>query len=202
MIPSRAHPSVLHAARAVRRAHLELPHAMTDEPLRARRERIVREHMAAEARGETDATVATFARPRYEIVPTGHVHEGAAAVAAFLADTFRGFPDLRFEVHALHHAEAAVFAEVTFVGTHKGTWQGIPATGRVLRYRMCNAFVFEGDALVCERLYFDSLTILRGLGLARDPLSLPGRVAIALNHPLAIARIAARALRGMFGARR
>ena len=30
-------------------------------------------------------------------------------------------------------------------------------------------FVFEGDRLVCERVYFDSSTILRQLGIAHDP---------------------------------
>jgi steroid delta-isomerase-like uncharacterized protein len=168
---------------------------VTDDNLRARRERIVRDHMAAEARLSTDDTVATFAHPRYEVVPTGEVHEGPAAVAAFLAETFRGFPDMTFEVHGLHHAESVVFAEVTFVGTHAGSWNGIPPTGRVLRYRMCNAFVFDGESLVCERIYFDALTVLRGLGLARDPRSLAGRLTVALNHPIAMARAALRGAR-------
>ena len=42
--------------------------------------------------------------------------------------------------------------------------------------------------IVCERVYFDSATILRQLGLAHDPLTLKGRAALVLNHPLTIAR--------------
>ena len=49
-------------------------------------------------------------------------------------------------------------------------------------------FVFEGDRLIGERVYFDQATILRQLGLARDPRSLLGRISLVLNHPLTIAR--------------
>lgn len=61
-------------------------------------------------------------------------------------------------------------------------------------YRMCNVFVFDGDRLVCERLYFDLLTPLRQLGVARDPLSIGGRVATVLNHPLTVITAALRSL--------
>ncbi len=56
-------------------------------------------------------------------------------------------------------------------------------------------FLFEGERLVCERVYFDQATILLQLGLARDPRSPLGRLALALNHPLTIAR-------ALIGARR
>jgi hypothetical protein len=49
-------------------------------------------------------------------------------------------------------------------------------------------FVFEEDRLVCERVYFDSNTVLRQLGIARDPVSLGGRLATVINHPLTVGR--------------
>jgi len=54
-------------------------------------------------------------------------------------------------------------------------------------YRMCNVFVFEGERLVAERLYFDMIGILRQLGIASDPTSLRGRLEIFVNHPLVVA---------------
>ena len=57
-------------------------------------------------------------------------------------------------------------------------------------------FEFEGDGLVCERVYFDSATILRQLGIAHDPLTLKGRVATVLNHPVTIGRALARRVIG------
>ena len=80
-----------------------------------------------------------------------------------------------------------MLAEVTFIAVHAGTWRGLPATWRRLRYPMLNVFLFEEDRLVCERMYFDLLTPLRQIGVARDPLSAAGKVAMAINHPVVVA---------------
>jgi steroid delta-isomerase-like uncharacterized protein len=162
---------------------------------RREREDIVRAHIDAENRGDVTATVATFAAPRYEVIPTGEVHDGADAVARFLGETVRVFPDMHIELHALHHADDAVVVEVTFAGTQRGTWRGLPATDRHVKYRMCNVFVFDGDKLVCERLYFDLLTAMRSIGIARDPTSVGGRIATAVNHPITVIGAALRSLR-------
>ncbi len=87
------------------------------DPLRERREAVVREHMESENRHEFDVTLGTFHHPRYEIIATGEVHDG---------------PD------------------------------------EVMRY-------------------FDTATIQRQLGIAHDPMTLKGRLATALNHPVTIA---------------
>jgi hypothetical protein len=54
--------------------------------------------------------------------------------------------------------------------------------------RFCAMFIFEEDRLICERVYFDVGTVLRQLGIAHDPLTLRGRVATVLNHPLTVGR--------------
>ena len=76
----------------------------------------MREHMDSENRHEFDATIDTFDHPRYEIIPTGDVHDGE-----FL---------------------------------------GRPPTGKAFRCPMTAFFFFEGDRIVCERVYFDAGTIL------------------------------------------
>jgi steroid delta-isomerase-like uncharacterized protein len=156
--------------------------------LRAAREAIVRAHVDSENRHDFAATVATFARPRYEVMPTGESHEGAPNVEAFLNETFAAFPDMQLHTHAMHHTDAGVIVEAEFTGTHLGAWRGLPATGRAVSYRMCNVFVFEGEQLVAERLYFDMTSILRQLGIASDPTSLRGRLEIAITHPIVLAR--------------
>ncbi len=147
----------------------------------------MQEHVAAEERGDWEGALATFARPRYEIMATHEVHDGRSAVSALYAETRRAFAELAFETTALRHAEDAVLVEVTFVATHAGPWRGLPATHRHIRYPMLNVFLFEEDRLVCERMYFDLLTPLRQIGVARDPLSVAGKVAMALNHPVTVA---------------
>jgi steroid delta-isomerase-like uncharacterized protein len=143
--------------------------------------------MDAETDHDVDRTAATFAVHRYEVTPTGEVYDGPVAVRAFLQESFTAFPDMRFNIHALHHAPTAVIAEITFIGTHLGNWRGLPATGRLVTYRMCNVFVFDQDRLLCERLYFDLMTALRGAGVARDPRTVTGRLMLFLNHPVTIA---------------
>jgi steroid delta-isomerase-like uncharacterized protein len=159
-----------------------------DADLRRKREAIVREHMESENRHEFDVTMATFEHPRYEIVPTGEVHDGAEAVAQYFADTRAAFPDQRNELIAMHHADDAVIVEAMLYGTHDGSFRGLPPTGRKFEMPFCALFLFDDDRLVCERVYFDQNTVLRQLGIAHDPLSVTGRVATVVNHPLTIGR--------------
>ena len=137
---------------------------------RAERERIVREHMESENRHEFDVTMATFEHPRYEIVPTGEVHDGREQVARYFAETRAAFPDQRNETIALHHADDAVIVEFWLRGTHEGELRGIPPTGKSFEVRTVALFLFEGERLVCERVYFDTATILAQLGVAGAPV--------------------------------
>jgi steroid delta-isomerase-like uncharacterized protein len=164
--------------------------------LRRKREEIVREHMESENVHEFDATLATFQHPRYELVPNAEVHDGKRAVSRYYQETRSAFPDQRNELIALHHADDAVIAEFVLRGTHEGTFRGLPATGRSFECRMAALFMFERDRLVCERVYFDSATIQRQLGIAHDPLTLTGRVATVLNHPVTIGRALVRRVVG------
>jgi steroid delta-isomerase-like uncharacterized protein len=155
---------------------------------RKKREEIVREHMDSENRYEFDATLETFDHPRYELIPTGEVHDGPEEVMAYFEETRRAFPDQRNELLALHHADDAVLVEAVIRGTHKGPLRSLPPTGREFELPILAIFMFDGDKLLCERVYFDQLTVLRQLGVARDPLSLTGRLQTLVTHPLTIGR--------------
>jgi steroid delta-isomerase-like uncharacterized protein len=137
--------------------------------LRETRDALVREHMASENVHRFDVTMGTFHHPRYEIVPTGEVHDGEEAVQRYFEDTRTAFPDQRNELIALHHADDAVIAEFWLRGTHDGPLRGIPPTGKAFECRCAAFFLFEEDRLVGERVYFDVATILGQLGLAGIP---------------------------------
>jgi steroid delta-isomerase-like uncharacterized protein len=164
------------------------------EAIREKREAIVREHMESENRHEFDVTLATFDHPRYELIATGDVFDGAAEVSAYFAETRTAFPDQRNELISLHHADDAVLVEAMLYGTHNGPFRGLPPTGHSFQMQFLALFVFEEDRLVCERVYFDSATILRQLGIAHDPLTLRGRLATVANHPLTVGRAVLRQL--------
>lgn len=133
---------------------------MTDEALRQRREAVVREHMDSENRHDFDATIATFAHPRYELMATGLVFDGEAEVRQYFATSRGPFPDQRNELVSLRSTDDGVLVELDLLGTH--------GNGRAFRSRMAALFLFEegGHGIVCERVYFDQLSILRQVGLA------------------------------------
>ena len=135
------------------------------DELRQKREAVVREHMESENHHDFDTTIDTFGHPRYEIIATGDVHDGEEAVRKYFADTRRAFPDQRNELIELHHMDDGVAAEFILRGTHEGELRGIPPTGKSFECRMVALFLFEDgtDRIVCERVYFDSATILRQL---------------------------------------
>ncbi|WP_405498494.1 ester cyclase [Nocardia sp. NBC_00511] len=150
------------------------------------REQLVLDHFHDEVRQDWNDVLATFPHPHYEIIPTLTVHDGDAAVRDYYHDTRVAFPDQDHEIIALRHSADAVIVEFWLLGTHSGPLGAIPPTGSKHRTRMTAYFVFDdNENLIAERIYFDTLTMLRqllgGLNL-RDPR----------NWPLVI-----RALRGL-----
>jgi steroid delta-isomerase-like uncharacterized protein len=133
--------------------------------LREKREQLVREHMESENTHDFDVTLETFEHPRYEIVPTGEVYDGADEVSRYYQETRAAFPDQRNELIAMYHADDAVIIEFWLRGTHKGELRGIPPTGQAFECKVVALFLFDEDRLVCERVYFDAATILTQLGL-------------------------------------
>ena len=132
---------------------------------RAEREAIVREHMESENRHDFAATLATFEHPRYEIIPTGEVHDGPDEVMEYFRTSRATFPDQRNELRAMHHTDDAVIVEFDLLGTHRGPLRGIPPTEKEFRCPMIAVFRFGAEKIVCERVYFDAATILRQLGI-------------------------------------
>jgi steroid delta-isomerase-like uncharacterized protein len=152
--------------------------------------------MDSENRHEFDATLATFDHPRYELIATEEVYDGPREVSRYFEETRRAFPDQRNQLVALHHADDGVLVEAIVRGTHKGPLRSLPPTGREFELPILAFFVFDGDKLVCERVYFDQATVLRQLGIARDPASPTGRLETLVSHPLTIGRGLVRRLIG------
>lgn len=155
--------------------------AIPDVDVLRARQKVVLDHFHDEVVQRWDDVLATFPHPHYEIVPTMTVHDGDAHVRAYYHDTRTAFPDQDHEIIALRHSADAVIVEFWLLGTHRGPLGGIPATGGRFRVRMTAFFIFdEHEKLIVERVYFDTLTMLKqlmgGLSLG-DPRSWPKLVA-------------------------
>lgn len=130
---------------------------------------LVAKHMASEITHDFDTTMSTFDHPRYELFGAGQVFDGAEAVLNYFKASRRSFPDQANEPILLRAMEDAVLAEFWLTGTHNGpiqTPQGeLAPTGKKIRVRMAAVFEFApgGTGIICERVYFDSATILRQL---------------------------------------
>lgn len=173
--------------------------AIVDAGLRQSREATVLAHLEAEKHRDLEATLATFkaGAARLEL-PGGEVADGPAEVAATYRDLFQAFPDLSFPElkpgSFCHHGDV-VIGETRLQGTHVGTFRGLPPTGRRIDMPLVAIFVFDGPDLLCERVYWDRLTLFTQLGVARDPNTRVGKLATLLNHPITLARATIRARR-------
>ena len=131
--------------------------------LQQRREDVLRHLLDAQNAHDTEAALACFAHPRYELIGNQRVYDGTEEVRHYYEATRRYFPDMHFEVIALHHGDDAVVCEVWMSGTHLGSGPEFEATGRRFRCRSAIIFAFEGDRLVGARAYYDTGTIARQL---------------------------------------
>ena len=131
--------------------------------LAAAREATLLALVDAENRLDFEAIDQLFPEPRYELIGTNRVYDGADAVRRYLRERRAAFPDLRSEPITFHHAAESLIAEFWLTGTHHGAIEGIEPTGRAFRCRMAGIFLFDGERLTCERIYFDNGTIARQL---------------------------------------
>ncbi|MDT5130020.1 MAG: hypothetical protein QOH54_5664 [Mycobacterium sp.] len=163
------------------------------------RETTVLAHLEAEKNRDLDATLATFkAGVALLELPGGEIADGPDEVAATYRALFSAFPDLSapdLDPSSLCHRGNLVIGETRLQGTHMRTFRGLPPTGRRIDMPLVAIFVFDGPDLLCERVYWDRLTLFIQLGVARDPNTRAGKLATLLNHPVTLTRAALRSRR-------
>ena len=139
-----------------------------DAELRNARLATLEVHFRSEVDHDWDACLSTFKDiPRYEIVPTGQIHEGAAAVVAYHTGQRHAFPDQRHEHVRIHMADDdTVITEFDLLGTNTGEFMGGEPTGLAFRVPVVAVFSFDGDKVTNERVYLDLASLLRQIGRA------------------------------------
>ena len=96
----------------------------------------------------------------------------------YFAETRTAFPDQRNELIALHHADDARDRRVRPQGHPPGPLRDLEPTGKEFTCRMVAFFLFDGDRLVCERVYFDAATIAAPAGVCPPGRRLDGEGAL------------------------
>ncbi len=137
--------------------------------------RVIEAHVRVENEGDLEGTLETCAETCVFVsVPREHEFHGRDGARLLYARTFTAFPDWHVEMLNFTPGEDFAWAECVATATHLGPYEGIPATGRRVRFPMAVKFLVHGDRLGGEVLYFDRATILRqiaGEGEAAHPAS-------------------------------
>ena len=131
--------------------------------------------------GVMETTEKAVARRFYELLNDGRVddldevcttsmkgHAGAGADLAELKASWRGFtaafPDLRGEPQYLVQEDDLVSTWVTYTGTHEGTFAGVPASGRKIRFAGWDLMRIRDGRIVELTEYCDLFTVLSQIG--------------------------------------
>lgn len=155
---------------------------------------LVDQHIRLENEHDLEAVLRTFGpTAQYDDEPWAEHYQGPDGVRRFYEQLMQALPDLQIDVQRRHVTDDAILVEVIIRGTHLGGWRGLPPTGRRIEFPLCGIYTFDSnDRLAGEKIYYDRGTVLRQLGVFREPQSLLGRIAILATHPITLARALAR----------
>ncbi|MDQ7821142.1 MAG: ester cyclase [Armatimonadota bacterium] len=101
----------------------------------------------------------------YELVPTGRRWEGHEGARQFYTGLLSAFPDARFSLQDIVIGPQGVFEATLLEGTHRGTWEGVPPTGRPIRLLVLIYFPWDPQARLFagERIYYDRAALAEQL---------------------------------------
>ena len=107
--------------------------------------------------------------------PTAQVFQGPTGFKAFVQGWLTALPDALIEIKHQVASEDAVVTEFFGRGTHSGPLtspQGtIPPTGRKLDLRFCEVLRVANGKVTEGRVYYDTTTLLRQLGVSPESLA-------------------------------
>jgi steroid delta-isomerase-like uncharacterized protein len=92
-----------------------------------------------------------------------------AGMKAFYSSLWGGFPDLTIHIDELVGEGKVVVWRVTASGTHTGTFQGAPATGKPVKFGAHYTFHFENGKIVERWSTIDRLAVLMQIGAVALP---------------------------------
>lgn len=100
---------------------------------------------------------------------TGEEHVGPDAVREMLEFVYHGAFEGRAETRNLIVDGDRAVLEATFVGTHKGDFAGVPATGREVRVPLAVIYDMKDGSITRGRIYFEVPAFLAQVATATTP---------------------------------
>jgi steroid delta-isomerase-like uncharacterized protein len=92
-----------------------------------------------------------------------------SGLKSFYTALWGGFPDLKIHIDELVGEGDKVVWRITASGTHNGSFQGVPATGKAVQFGGHYTFRFENGKIVERWSTLDRLSLLMQLGAVSLP---------------------------------
>lgn len=92
---------------------------------------------------------------------------------AYFREMQTAFPDFQFTIEAQFAADDMVVQRITFRGTHRGAFKGLPPTGKAVRITGIDVFRVQDGKVAAHWGQFDSLSMLQQLGVVPPPGTSP-----------------------------
>ena len=105
----------------------------------------------------------------YEDVALSQIHEGRAAIEAFVDGVKDFSSDIRFEPVSEFTTDTNYAAEWDMIGTHDGDGAGLPATGKPFRIRGVSVGTRRDGKIAQNRDYWDMASFLVQIGVMPAP---------------------------------
>ena len=133
---------------------------------------VLEEHVEAENAHDRARVAATYAilDPVFEDVPAGKRFVGVEEIVGNYRHLWDGFPALVRRIDRWTFDDNACVIELTLSGRNDGAYRGNAATGNTIDFRIIAHFQFDDSGRIKqETAYYDALTFMRQMGIARQP---------------------------------
>ena len=128
-------------------------------------DRLIEQHLVAEAAGDTAASVAMYTEDiEHDVVgfPTGPVH-GKQAAQGFYDYLTKNVHNETMVPARTYYGEDFCVIEHNFTGTVPGEFLGIPGNGRRVSFRMLHVWEFRDGLISRENVWLDGAAIVAQL---------------------------------------
>jgi steroid delta-isomerase-like uncharacterized protein len=119
--------------------------------------------------GNIDAAGEFFREDMVEQVPLPGQGPGVEGLKDALRGFRAAFPDMHWNVEEQVVEGAKVMTRFEWTGTHRGTFLGVPATGRTVTVWGIAIDRFEGEKIKDTRIIMDTLGLMMQLGVVPPP---------------------------------
>ena len=103
----------------------------------------------------------------FTTMATGDEHRGPEGIQRMLEHVYHEAFDAKAETRTRIYTEDHAVLEADFVGTHTGTFAGVPATGRQVRVPLCVVYDLRDGKIVRGRVYLEVPVLLRQIGAGK-----------------------------------